>query len=78
MDTFPDVYVVGEAVSGKDAVRQASRFHPAVALIDIHLPTMSGIEATRLTKVLCPSIAIIGLTTGEPDDTDMAIISAGY
>ena len=77
LEAFPDLSVIGEAANGEEAVRQATRFRPHVAIIDIHLPTMSGLEATKLIKLLCPGTAVIGLTAGEPDDTDMAMISAG-
>jgi DNA-binding NarL/FixJ family response regulator len=50
---------------------------PAIALVDIHLPTMSGIETTKLIRVNSPRTAVIGLTAGEPDHEDMAVIAAG-
>lgn len=77
LQRYADVSVVAEAGYGEDAVSLAIRFQPDVALIDVNLPTMSGIEATRLIKLQSPSIAIIGLTAGEPDETDMAILAAG-
>ena len=77
LETYPDVCVVAEAVNGEEAVRQASRFQPAVAVVDIRLPTMSGIEAAKLIKLQSPCTAIIGLTAGKPTDTDMAMMSAG-
>ena len=77
LEMYPDVCVVAEAVNGEEAVRQASRFQPAVAVVDIRLPTMSGIEAAKLIKLQSPCTAIIGLTAGEPTDSDMAMISAG-
>lgn len=77
LETYPDVCVVAEAVNGEEAVKQASQFQPAVAVIDIRLPTMSGIEAAKLIKLQSPCTAIIGLTAGEPTDSDMAMMSAG-
>jgi DNA-binding NarL/FixJ family response regulator len=77
LETYSDLSIVAEAVNGEDAVRQATRLKPAVAIMDVHLPTMSGIEATILIKHDNPSTAIIGLTAGEPGDTDKAMISAG-
>jgi DNA-binding NarL/FixJ family response regulator len=77
LEGYPDLAVVAEAADGEDAVRQATRFRPAVALIDIHLPTMNGIQASMLIKLQSPHTAIIGLTAGEPDHKDRAMISAG-
>ena len=77
LERYADVSIVAEAGYGEDAVSQATRFQPDVALVDVNLPTMSGIEATRLIKLGSPSTTIIGLTAGEPDEADMAILSAG-
>jgi DNA-binding NarL/FixJ family response regulator len=74
---YPDLSLIAEAGYGEDAVSEATRLQPAVALVDVHLPMMSGIEATRLIKQESPSTAIIGLTASEPNDTDMAMLSAG-
>jgi DNA-binding NarL/FixJ family response regulator len=77
LETYPDVSVVGEAVTGEDAVKQACQLQPTVAVIDIRLPTMSGVEAARLIKLQSPCTAVIGLTAGEPTDMDLAMMSAG-
>ena len=77
LELYKDVMVIAEAESGEDAITQAMRFQPAVALVDIHLPTMNGIEACKIIKLRSPSTAIIGLTAGEPDYNDIAMISAG-
>jgi DNA-binding NarL/FixJ family response regulator len=77
LEPHKDVVIIAEAGNGEDAITQATQFHPAVAIVDIHLPTMDGIEASKLIKLRSPSTAIIGLTAGEPDYKDMAMISAG-
>ena len=77
LEPYKDVVVIAEAASGEEAITKAMHFHPAVAIVDVHLPTMSGIEATKLIKVRSPSTAIIGLTAGEPDYQDRAMITAG-
>jgi DNA-binding NarL/FixJ family response regulator len=77
LETYPDLCVVGDAATGEEGLIQASRFQPAVALIDVHLPTMSGIEVAKLMKRQNPSTAIIGLTAGEPNEMDMTMIAAG-
>jgi len=77
LERYPDVSVVADAGLGEDAVSHATRFQPGVALIDVNLPTMSGIETTRMIKMRSPLTAIIGLTAGEPNDSDRTMISAG-
>ena len=43
----PDIEVVAEAGNGRDAIAQAARFHPHVVLMDIRMPELDGLEATR-------------------------------
>jgi DNA-binding NarL/FixJ family response regulator len=74
---YPDLSLIAEAGYGEDAVSQATRLQPSVALVDVHLPTMSGVETTRLIKLRSPLTVIIGLTASEPNDNDMAMLSAG-
>jgi DNA-binding NarL/FixJ family response regulator len=77
LEGYPDLTIVAEAANGEEAVREAARYSPAVALIDILLPTMSGVEASTLIKLQSPNTVIIGLTAGEPDQRDRAMLSAG-
>jgi len=77
LKVYPDLSIVAEAVNGEDAVRQATEFQPAVAMIDVHMPLISGIETTKMIRLQSPSTVVIGLTAGEPDDEDMAMIAAG-
>ena len=77
LEGYSDVSIAAEAINGADAVRQADRLQPAVAIVDIHLPMMSGIEAAKQIKLRSPGTVIIGLTAGEPDDRDMGMTSAG-
>ncbi len=58
----PRIEVVGEAVSGKDALEQVQKLEPDVVLTDILMPGMSGIEVTRQIKRLRPEIVVILLT----------------
>jgi len=77
LEVYPDISIVAEASNGEDAVLQATQLQPAVAIVDIHMPTMSGVEATKRIRLQSPSTVVIGLTAGQPDHRDMAMIAAG-
>jgi DNA-binding NarL/FixJ family response regulator len=74
---YSGIDVIGEAGTGEDAVTEATRLRPTVVIMDFQLPTMSGIEATKLIKLESPSTAVIGLTAGVPGDTEKAMLDVG-
>jgi DNA-binding NarL/FixJ family response regulator len=77
VDTAPDLRVVGEAGTGEEAVEVARRVRPDVVLMDIRMPKMDGIEATR--RILRPGIStrIMILTTFDLDEYVFAALRAG-
>ena len=78
LDTQPDIIVVGEAATGAEAVAQASALHPDVITMDVQMPDMDGIEATRRI-VADPAIsaAIAIVTTFDRDDYLYQALDAG-
>ena len=67
LESYPNIDVVGEAGDGDEAVVRAAKFKPAVVVMDINMPKMDGITATRLIKTQHPEIAVVGLSVNAED-----------
>lgn len=72
-----DMKVVGEAGDGEEAIRLATELHPHVVLMDIAMPKLNGIEATRSIKETFPDIAVLILSAYDDDQYVFAILEAG-
>lgn len=73
----PDMEVVGEAATGKEAVERAAEFRPDVILMDIQMPGINGIEATRRIRSASPDVGVVVLTMFEDDDSVFSAMRAG-
>lgn len=77
LKTKRDMNVVGEAMTGVEAIQLAKKLKPDVILMDISMPEMDGIEATRLIKKDFPHIGIVALTMHDDDPTIFELVRSG-
>ncbi|MFI8305353.1 response regulator [Streptomyces sp. NPDC085927] len=77
LNTHPDIEVIGQAVDGLDAVAQVADLAPDVVLMDIRMPGLGGIEATRRITAATPHIRVLVLTTFDLDEYVYEALRAG-
>jgi DNA-binding NarL/FixJ family response regulator len=77
LSTMPDVEVVGEAGDGAQAVEQANVLEPDIVVMDLNLPVLGGIEATRRITAERPGTAVLVLSMLDGDDALFAAMRAG-
>lgn len=73
----PDIHVVGQAANGQEALDQARRLGPDVVVMDVSMPLMDGVEATRRIKAELPQVRVIGLTMYEEEHIARIMREAG-
>jgi len=73
----PSMKIVGEAQSGQEAVEAVQRLQPDVVIMDVSMPGMNGIEATRRIKELAPETAVLALTMHEDEQYFFEMLKAG-
>jgi two-component system response regulator NreC len=77
LETHPDVDVVGETASGREAIALAQELQPDLVLMDITMPDANGAEATRRIKELAPEIHVLALTIHEDETHFFDMLNAG-
>jgi len=77
LEEATDITVVAEAADGEEAVRQVAQHRPDVVVLDIQMPKLSGIEATRRIKTRSPDVRVLILTAYDDDPYVFALLQAG-
>ena len=72
-----DIAVVGDAADGRQAVRQVQQLHPDVVLMDIAMPELNGIEASRQIRQACPSTQVVILSMHSTSEHVFRALQAG-
>jgi DNA-binding NarL/FixJ family response regulator len=72
-----DIEVVGEAVDGKEAVEKTKALNPDIILLDINMPRLDGMEATKILRQEHPSTKIVILTAADDDELVFKLVKAG-
>jgi two-component system response regulator NreC len=73
----PEVEIIGEASSGEDAVAAVQDLKPEVVLMDVAMPGIGGVEATRRIKASHPQVAVLALTMHEDEEYFFEMLAAG-
>ena len=71
------ITVVGQAANGKDAIEKTLTLEPGVVVMDLTMPVMNGLEATRQLRTRAPNVAVLILTAHETDEFTSQIVNAG-
>ncbi len=77
IESQPDLSIVGEATDGAQAIEEAARLRPDIVLMDVRMPGLDGIEATRRIIAADDEVRIIILTTFDLDEYSYAALRAG-
>ncbi|MDX1688889.1 MAG: response regulator transcription factor [Candidatus Promineifilaceae bacterium] len=77
LETFPDFKLVGEASSGKEAIRLCEQLEPDVILMDLVMPDLSGVEATRTIRQRFPDSQVLAVTSFKETEMVRGVLEAG-
>lgn len=73
----PDLEVVGEAGDGAQAVASAQELRPDIVVMDVRMPVLSGVEATRRIRAALPEVRVLVLTAHDDDEYVFSLLQAG-
>ena len=77
LESYPNLEIVGQAGDGETAIQMVGKVEPTVVLMDINLPKMDGITATRFIKTNYPHIAVVGFSMTVHSYSEYAMLKAG-
>ncbi len=77
LSSTPDLELVAEARDGEEAIMYCDKVHPDVVLMDLMMPRMNGIEATKAIKERCPEVQVIALTSFAEKELIQDALQAG-
>ena len=77
LESYKDLVIVGEAGDGLEAVEKTKKLNPDVLVIDLSMPNLSGIEATKIVRKECPKVAVLVLTMHEKEEYVYQILKSG-
>jgi DNA-binding NarL/FixJ family response regulator len=77
LEPFPEWQICGEAVDGIDAVEKFNTLKPDIVVMDITMPQMNGLEATKLIKRQCPAAQIVIVTQHDSPEVRSVALEAG-
>lgn len=77
LEAEADIEVVGQAADGRQAIAAAVRHEPTVVLMDLRMPDVDGVAATKAIRERCPGVAVVVLTTFDTDEAIVRAVDAG-
>lgn len=77
LEAYKDITVIGEAGDGQEAVEKTKKLNPDVLVIDLSMPKLTGIEATKIIRKECPKVAVLVLTMHQNEEYVYQIFRSG-
>jgi DNA-binding NarL/FixJ family response regulator len=77
LEAEPDVELIGEASNGREAVTRVNELQPDIVVMDVGMPELNGLEATRQIRAVSPSVRVLILTVHESEQVVREVLDAG-